>query len=192
MMNANFIVIAAAEAHTAAEGANPISELAGEFGVEWEFLIAQIINFCIVAFLLYRFAFKPILATIDQRQEKIADGLQYAEEMKVKLAEAEKKEAETLKKAQEEAQRIISETRESSKAFLEKQTQEAVAKAEEILSKADQAIEQGKQQMLAEVRSEIAALVVQTTAKVLSRDLSEAERASYVDSAAAELSTIES
>ncbi len=192
MINVISIVVAAAGAQSAGGGANPISELAGEFGVKWPFLIAQMINFCIVAFVLYRFAFKPILATIDQRQEKIADGLQYAEEMKAKLAEAEKKEAATLKKAQEEAQRIISETRESSKAFLEKQTQEAVAKSEEILSKAEQAIEQEKRQMLEEVRSEIANLVVQTTAKVLRRDLSQEERASYAESAAAELSTVES
>lgn len=184
---------AAGTAHEAAtEAGNPISELAGQFHVEWPFLIAQMINFCIVAFVLYRFAFKPVLATIEQRQQKIADGLQYAEEMKSKLAEAEKKEAETLKNAQLEAQKIVNEARESAKAFAEKQSQEAVKKAEEIVKKAEAAIDQERKSMLAEVRQEIAALVVLTTGKVLRKELSDQERSTYSESAARELTSVDS
>ena len=55
-----------------------ISELAGNFGISCWTLIAQMVNFCIVALVLYKFAVKPIAATLDERQQKIADGLQYA------------------------------------------------------------------------------------------------------------------
>ena len=68
-------VIVAEVAVGQGEHLNPISDLAGQFGVNWKFLFAQIANFCIVAFLLYKFAFKPVISSIDERQKKIADGL---------------------------------------------------------------------------------------------------------------------
>lgn len=185
-------VIAAEVAVEQGEQLVPISELAGQFGVNWKFIIAQIVNFCIVAFLLYKYAFKPVLSSIDERQKKIADGLQYAEEMKQKLAEAEKQHKETLKEAQQNAQKIIAEARESSKEIIDRQTQEAVVQAEDILKKAQESVELEHTKMLSEVRSEIARLVVQTTAKVLRKDLSDEEKSNYSDSAAKELSSTES
>ena len=71
-----------------------IKNLEEKFGVDLPTLIAQMVNFCIVAFVIYKFAVKPIAATLDERQQKIADGLQYAEEMKVQLAAAERERAE--------------------------------------------------------------------------------------------------
>lgn len=165
--------------------------LAGQFGIDAKFLVAQILNFCLVAFILYRFAFKPVLRTIEERQAKIAEGLQYAEEMKSNLAEAERKEAATLKKAHQEAQRIVEETRENSKVILEKHTQEAVARADSILKKAEQTIELERNKMFSETQEEIMGLVVQTSEKVLLRELSESERASYGRAAARELANVE-
>ena len=51
-------VIVAEVAVGQGEHLNPISDLAGQFGVNWKFLFAQIANFCIVAFLLYKFALR--------------------------------------------------------------------------------------------------------------------------------------
>ena len=76
-----FNVLAAAA--PSAEGG--VAGIMHEFGVEWPFFIAQVVSFSVVAFLLYKFAFKPVLATIDERQSKIEDGLNYADEMKAKL-----------------------------------------------------------------------------------------------------------
>ncbi len=185
--------MAESAAHDASQASgNPIVDLANQFHVEWPFLIAQIINFCIVAFILYRFAFKPILATVDQRQQKIAEGLQYAEEMKTKLAEAEKKEAETLRQAREEAKQILEETRQSAKVMMEKNSQEAIAKAEQILKKAEQRISQERIAMFSEVRQEIARLVVLTTGKVLRKELTEQDKTQFSESAARELAATES
>ena len=72
-------------------GETAVTRLMGTFGVQSELLIAQILNFCLVAYLLYRFAIKPTLKTVEERQKKIADGLQYAESMKQQLAAAENK-----------------------------------------------------------------------------------------------------
>ncbi|MDB2310901.1 F0F1 ATP synthase subunit B [Opitutales bacterium] len=172
-----------------AEDGGVISELAGNFGITWPTLIAQMVNFCIVAIVLYKFAVKPIVATLDERQQKIADGLQYAEEMKAQLAAAERERAEKIKEAAVDAQRILNESREQSKEMIEQKTQEAAAQAEAIIRKASEATEQERKKMLTEVRQEVARLVVATSSKVLSRDLSDTEKSTFSESAAKELAS---
>ena len=186
----NAIILAAAEATGSQESANQILQIFDLFGLDIRFLLAQIVNFGIVAFLLYKFAFKPVLATIEERQKKISDGLQYAEEMKIKLAEAEKEHAATLQKAQQEAQTILGEARETAKLYLDKQTEAAAGKGEEIIAKAKEAIELERNKMLTEVRGDVVRLVIDTTSKVLTKDLSEDERARFSKSAAEELTTV--
>ena len=185
-------LFAAGDPHAAgdvlnAESEGIISSLAGQFGVSWPTLIAQMVNFVIVAFALYFFAVKPVAATLEERQQKIAEGLQYAEEMKNQLAETERERNETIKQAAVQAQAILSESREQAKELLEQKTQEAAAQAEAILRKASEASELERQKMLSEVRQEVARLVVVTSGKVLERELSDAEKTSFADSAANDL-----
>ena len=162
-------------------------EIFQRFDVTWPTLIAQMVNFLLVALVLYKFAVKPIIATLDERQQKIAEGLQYAEEMKDQLAATERERSEKVQEAAAEAQRILGETREQAKEMIEAKTQEAAAQAEAIIRKASEATELERQKMLSEVRQEVARLVVETSAKVLTRELSADEKASYSDSAAKEL-----
>jgi len=200
-----FSLIAAEDAHAGAhdaisdvashgEAATPaevdkLTMITDKFGVKLPTLIAQMINFCLVALVLYKFAVKPIVATLDERQQKIADGLQYAEEMKAQLAAAERERAEKIKTAAVDAQKILTESREQSKEMIEQKTQEAAAQAEAIIRKASEAAELERQKMLADVRQEVARLVVATSSKVLSRDLSDAEKQTFSDSAAKELAS---
>ena len=176
------------EAATPAE-ADKLTMVTDKFGVKLPTLIAQMINFCLVALVLYKFAVKPIVATLDERQQKIADGLQYAEEMKAQLAAAERERAEKIKQAAVDAQKILTESREQSKEMIEQKTQEAAAQAEAIIRKASEATELERQKMLSDVRQEVARLVVATSSKVLSRDLSDAEKQTFSDSAAKELAS---
>lgn len=169
------------------ESAGLVAEIAGQFGVSLQTLVAQVINFLIVAIALYFFAVKPVVATLDQRQKTIADGLQYAEDMKVQLAKAEQERAETIKKATLEAQRILAEARDQAKDLLDRKTNEAAAKAESIIHKAHEAIDVERNKMLSEVRQEVARLVVATSGKVLSRELSDQERSRFGEVAAREL-----
>jgi len=178
----------AAEATAAhGEAATGITKIFHDFGISWPFFLAQVLNFSIVAFILWKFAFKPVLATLDERQHKIAAGLAYAEEMKAKLEATQQESAASAKRAQHEATHIIEEARKAAKDFLDKQSQETSAKANDILAKAQQAIELEKKKMLAEARTEIARLVVVTTQRVLAKELTDADRSRYNDSATREL-----
>ncbi|MGF1448922.1 MAG: F0F1 ATP synthase subunit B [Opitutales bacterium] len=182
-------LIAAAPPEVASEGGNVVSDIANTFQVDWPMLVAQILNFGIVVTVLYLFAFKPVLRTIDDRQKKISDGLQYAEEMKTKLSDAERQHAETLRVATQEAQRILEEAKSSATKLQESQRAEAVSQAETIIVKARETTEREREQVLAEVRKEVARLVVETSAKVLSQDLTPEQRERFNASATQEIAS---
>lgn len=180
MLDIPFLIAAAGVGEKAAE-------VAETFGLKGSLIIAQALNFLIVLYVLHRFAFKPVLAAIDQRQAEIRAGLAYAEEMKIKLAEAERQQEETLRNASAQAQMMVDEARATAKELTERQVQEAATRAEEIIRKAQEASELDRKKIMAEAREQIARLVVQTSAKVLSRELSDEERSRYSRAAGQEL-----
>ncbi len=167
-----------------------ITKISTDFGVDLPRLLAQVVNFSIVAFVLWKFAFKPIMGTIHERQKQIEAGLKYSEQMKAELESAKQINDQQFKDAQNKAAQFVADTQKSSKDFADKQQQEAIEKANAILAKAQAAIELEKKKMLAEARSEISRLVVATTQKVLARELSDADRSRYNDSAAKELTNV--
>src|ERR1700756_2013218 len=85
--------------------------VAEQFGVYWPNLIAQIILFFIVYWVLSKFAFKPIMAMLEERRRRIEEGQINAEKIKQQLAEAQAKYEETLARANAEAQRLIEEVK---------------------------------------------------------------------------------
>jgi F-type H+-transporting ATPase subunit b len=160
------------------------------FGLEPKYIVMQVISFLVVLFVLYKFGIKPVTATMEERNKKIESGIKHAEEMQAKLAAAQQESAAIVKKANVEASRIVDEARKSAKEHLDRQIQEASTKSNELLAKAQQAIELEHKKMLADARSEIARLVVTTTERVLAKKLTDADRASYNDAAARELSSV--
>lgn len=162
--------------------------LVGQFGINGKVIVAQLINFGVVAFILWRFAFKPVIATMDERQRKISEGLQFAEEAKTQLAETEKRQAEVLREANTKAQQILHEARESAVKFEERMKNETASQIEEMRRRAAESNELERQKMLSEVRQEVARLVVLTSARVLQRELGSDERQRLDRAAVAELS----
>lgn len=175
---------AAAGSGSALDG---FSQLMHGLGVSWSGLFAQMLNFSIVAFILWRFAFKPVMATLDQRQKKIESGLKYADEMKAKLEQAQQESAAIIKNSQIEAAKLIDEARKAAKEFGDREQKAATDRANDLIAKAQQAIELEKKKMLADARGEIARLVVVTTRRVLEKELSDSERTRFNESAVREL-----
>jgi len=160
------------------------------FGIDWPMLIAQAINFLIVALVIWKFAFKNILSTIKEREQQISDSLKNADRIKLELEETEKQQQETLQEASIAAKKTISSAQEQAKALIEAQKEDARKQAEEIITKAKLAMEQERERVLREAREEIASLVVLTTSKVLSKDLTEEEKQRFSSKAAQELNLV--
>lgn len=164
--------------------------LVGQFGIDLKLIAAQVVNFVIVAFLLWRFAFKPVMVTLDERQDKIAAGLKFAEESKIRLEETEKRQAEVLREANRKAHEILHEARDKAQQFEEKMKSETAAQIEQMHRRAEEANERERQKILSEVRQEIARLVVLTSGKVLERELSGDEKSRLNQSAAEEIARL--
>src|SRR5690606_9225729 len=82
-----------------------------QMGINWTQFIAQIISFCIVAFLLQRFAYKPVVAMLEERRRRIEEGLANAEKIKQELANAQVKAQEILTQANAQANKAIEDAR---------------------------------------------------------------------------------
>lgn len=141
------------------------------FGVDKPHLIAQIISFCIVAALLYFFAYKRVLAILEERRTRIADGLANAEKIKVELTRTEAARQEVLDKANAQAVKLIEEARAAAARVREEETQKAITAAEQIMSKAREAAAADHAKMLSDLKREVGRLVVQTTATVTGKIL---------------------
>lgn len=177
-------------APAAEHGANPLDgiiQLFGDFGVNGPHLLAQVINFSILAIVLWYFAVKPALGTLEQRTAIIEKGLADAEAAKKRLAEAEQAAEARLNKAADEAAATLAQARAAAKQVVEAAKAEAVAATAEVVRRGQEAIEADRRRMQVELRAEVARLVVETTAKVLDQTLDDAAKARVNEAAAKSL-----
>lgn len=140
-------------------------------GIHWVKLIAQTINFSIVLFVLWRFAYKPVFAMLEQRRVKIAESIANAEKIKAELAKTEADRQRILADAGDQANKLIEEARQAAGRVREQETQKTIAAAEQIVTKAREATLQDHARMLAELKREVGRLVVQTTTTVTGKVL---------------------
>jgi len=153
-----------------------VHDTAETFGFNTWIFLSQVISFAIVALLLRRFAYKPILAVLEERRRRIAEGLLNADKIKQQLAEAEQRYAEILAKGNAQAQKMIDEARESAGHLAERKQQEAVAAAEQIVAKAREASAIEHERTMATLKRELGRLVVDTTSKVTGKVLTQADQ----------------
>ncbi len=154
-----------------AAAGNPIEEIAHQFGVTWQLLISQVVLFVIVALVLKKFAYGPVLKMLDERKHRIAEGLSNAEKIKTELARTEASRQEILNQANGQANKLIEEARAAAAKVLEVESQKAIATANQIIAKAHEASEAELVRMKAELRGEVVRLVIATTAKVTGKIL---------------------
>jgi F-type H+-transporting ATPase subunit b len=165
-----------------------VKDIANTFGVDWSHLIAQIISFSIVCILLYFFAYKRVLAMLEERRQRIAEGLANAERSKAELARAEAQRLEVLAQANTQATKLIEEARAAAARVQEQETQKAIAAAEQIIAKAREAAVADHARMLAELKREVGRLVVQTTATVTGKILTEDDQRRLAEETARQVS----
>ena len=145
--------------------------IATVFGVDWPHLIAQIISFCIVCFILERFAYRPILKMLEERRRQIQLGQANAEKIQAELDKTEAQRQEVMRQANVQATRLIEEARAAAVRVQQQETQKAIATAEQIIAKSREAAAQDYARMLAELKREVGQLVVRTTATVTGKIL---------------------
>lgn len=153
----------------------------------WLFL-SQMISFVIVALLLRRFAYKPILGVLEERRRLIEQSQLNAEKIKQELAAAEQRYAEIVAKGNADAQRMIDQARESASHIAERKQQEAIAAAEQIIEKAREAAAIEHERTMSQLKREVGRLVIDTTTKVTGKVLTADDQRRLEEEAARQIS----
>jgi F-type H+-transporting ATPase subunit b len=164
-----------------------IEKIARTFGVDWSHLIAQIISFCIVCALLYRWAYQPILKILAERHRQITQGLADTEKIRAELDRTEALRHEVMLKANAQATKIIEEAHAAAARVEQDETKRAIAAADQIVVKAQAAVAHDYARMLNELKREIGKLVIQATATLTGKILTTEDQQRLAEETAKQL-----
>lgn len=148
-----------------------LADAGSQFGLTPGKLIAQVITFGLVYFVLNRYAFGPVIAMLEARRKRIADGEAKLEKIARDLAAAEENARAIIGKADAESNRLIKEAGEGAALLAEKKRQEAIAEANSIIAKSREAAKLEQDQLIVELKREFGRMVVDATTRVTGKVL---------------------
>ncbi len=134
-------------------------------------LIGQSITFVFFVWFCMKFVWPPIIAALDERRKKIADGLAAAERGEHEKELAQKRATEVLHEAKLQAQDIISQSQKRASEIIEESKQQAREEGERLLAAARAEIEQETNRAREELRAQVASLAIAGASKVLKREV---------------------
>ena len=144
-------------------------------------LVWTLVAFLLVFFILQKFAWKPILATLKERETSIADAIASADKIKAEMAAMKNENEALMLQAREERAVMIKEAKEASNKMLADAKEKARSEYDRIVADAQSAILQQKNAALTEVKNQVGTLVVEVAEKVLRRELAnKAEQEAYI------------
>ena len=149
--------------------------------------IGQIVAFAIFIYLTQRYVWPPIVAAMEERAKRIADGLQAADKAEKDLELAKHKVVEQLSSAKKEAATIIDQANKRAIEIVEEAKDKARAEAERIKVSAQAEIEQATARAKEELRSKVVVLALAGAEKILESSIDQNAHNELVNKLAAEL-----
>jgi F-type H+-transporting ATPase subunit b len=134
------------------------------------------LSFAILLYILGRYAWKPIMKMIKEREDSIEDALQTAEKTKLEMANLQVSNEKLLKEAKEERELLLREARKVKENIINEAKQKATSEAGIIIENARQTILNEKMAAITELKNQIATLSIEIAEKVLSAELSDKEK----------------
>lgn len=156
-------------------------EILSNFGVEPVLLLAQIVNFAILLFILKRFLYKPIMRVLEERKSKVETSLRQAEEIEKRFDEANAKQEKILDKARDEATKMIEEAKDEAKILSEQIQKEANDQAHQIMERTKRSLVLEKQKMVSEAKNELVDLIAYSTEKIAPKLIKEVDRERVIE-----------
>jgi F-type H+-transporting ATPase subunit b len=138
-------------------------------------IVWTLIAFGIVFFILKKFAWKPILKSLNEREKNISDSIQSAEKIKLEMAQLKSDNEALLAKAREERATMLKEAKETKDKMINEAKEQAKIEGNKIILDAQAAIEQQKMAAITELKNRVGTLVVEVSEKILRKELSSKE-----------------
>lgn len=139
-------------------------------------LFWMIVSFLIVLFLLRKFAWKPILASLKSREESISDALNTAKKAKEEMALLKSDNEKLIQQARAERDLLLKEARDTKDAIIAESKVKAQAEANKIMASARETINTEKNAAIADLKNQVASMSIEIAEKILRQELSKDEK----------------
>jgi F-type H+-transporting ATPase subunit b len=158
----------------------------GALGFNLPALVAQIINFVLLLIIFRLLLYKPLLRILDERKQRIQEGLQASDEAKAQLANTEKEVAKELDKARQQGQEQIAQAQQIAARIQEEARVGARHEAEQLLERARGEIALERDSAIASLRREFADLTITAAERVIKEELDENKHRRLIEEVLAE------
>jgi F-type H+-transporting ATPase subunit b len=139
-------------------------------------IVWTFIAFIIVLVILRKFAWKPILTSLKERETTIADSIATAQKVKAEMAQLKNENEQMMAQAREERAKMVKEAKEASDKMINDAKEKAKKEYDRIVAEAQAAINQQKNAALTDVKNQVGKLVIEVSEKVLRRELSQKQQ----------------
>ena len=150
-------------------------------------LLGQMITFAVLIWFTVKFIWPPLMAAIEERQQKIAEGLAAADNAQKDLAQAQDKVAEELKAARAKANEIIDQAHQRANQLIDAAKADAIAEGNRQKALAEAEIEAAANRAKEDLRKQVSALAVNGAEKLLKREIDANAHKALIDDLAAQL-----
>ena len=150
-------------------------------------LLGQMISFAILIWFTVKFIWPPLMAAIEERQQKIAEGLAAADNAQKNLAQAQDKVNEELKAARSKANEIIEQAHQRANSLIDAAKADAIAEGNRQKALAEAEIEAAANRAKEDLRKQVSALAVRGAEKLLKREIDANDHKALIDDLAAQL-----
>lgn len=148
-------------------------ELLAKLGINWQLLIAQLVNFVLLMVVLGYFVYKPFLKLLDDRRARVKKAMDDAKAMEDQKREMDHYKQQHMRKVDQDAAALLEEARKHAESIRKELSAKAEQDAHDIVERAKAQILEEKQKMMAELQTSMGSLVVKLTEKVLQEQLSD-------------------
>lgn len=148
-----------------------MSELLQQLGIDGRLLVAQIVNFAILVFVLHRFAYRPLVDALERRRERIEQSLKHAQAIEDERAQLAQERQRIIGQAHQEAQALVDRARHNAEVLHKRLTEEAKQQAESIRTTAAAEAAVLRQRVVSEAREQLADLVLNASERVIEKRL---------------------
>ncbi len=156
-------------------------ELFSALGIDWKILIAQVVNFVLLGFILYKIGYQPILKFVQDRTTKIELGIKQAEQAKTALDSATAEQTRILQEAKQAAQRLLDEAKAQSLQQGQTIVERSKTEAGKVIDQAKQDIRLEHDKMLQSAKAELADVVILACERVLREKLTAQEDKALIE-----------
>ena len=150
-------------------------------------LIGQLIAFTVFVAFCMKYVWPPLIAAIEERQKKIADGLAASDKAEKDLELAQSNASDQLREAKEQASKIVEQAKNRATQLVQEETQKGHAEREKIIAQGYAEVEAEKNRVKEDLRKQVAALAVSGAQKILAREIDAAAQKDIVEKLVKEL-----